>query len=207
MNITVFAANGRSGKAFVYEALEAGHAVIAAVHGSNPFEPHDRLKVITCDITNEQQVTAALEGAEAVTSFVGHVQGSDFDLQTVGIKTILKAMQVAKLRRLISLTGTGVRFEGDKASLIDTILNMSIRLIDPKRISDGIAHGAVLKESNTDWTLLRVLKLTDGLANSYKLTPHGPAKVFVSRKTVAKAALELLEKKEFIQEAPIISAI
>jgi putative NADH-flavin reductase len=207
MNITVFAANGRSGKAFVYAALEAGHTVVAAVHGSNPFEQHSRLKVVTCDVTNEQQVADALIDVEAVVSFVGHVRGSSYKLQTVGIETIIKTMQAAKIRRLISLTGTGVRYEGDTVSFLDTVLNLSIRLIDPKRISDGIAHAEVLRAADLDWTLLRVLKLTNGPTGPYVLTPHGPAKVLVSRKTVAKAVLELFEKQEFIREAPVISSI
>jgi putative NADH-flavin reductase len=206
MHITVFAANGRSGRAFVLAALTAGHTITAAVHGSNPFDEHERLRVVVCDITIEHQVATALIGAEAVVSFVGHVRGSPPDLQSVGIETIMKAMAAAQLRRLISLTGTGVRFVGDRITLIDRVLNLSIRLIDPKRILDGIAHAEIVKNSDLDWTLLRVLKLTNGPLRPFSLTAHGPAKVFVSRKVVAAATLELLEKKTFITEAPIVSS-
>ena len=56
--------------------------------------------------------------------------------------------------RLISLTGTGVRFPGDKITLIDRILNLSISIIDPKRIKDGKNHVTLLKNSDLDWYVM-----------------------------------------------------
>jgi putative NADH-flavin reductase len=205
MHICVFAANGKSGRAFVMAALEAGHTVTAAVHGYNPFDEHEKLKVVTCDVQNEHQVASALVGAEAVTSFIGHTKNSTDRVQSIGISMIIEQMQKAGLKRLISLTGTGVRFPGDKISLLDRILNLSIQIIDPKRISDGKNHVAIIKESTLDWTVIRVLKLTRSTKVKGTLTLHGPARLFVSRATVASVSVQAIEQGLFIGQSPIVS--
>ena len=114
-------------------------------------------------------------------------------------------MQQNNLKRIISLTGTGVRFPQDKISLLDRILNYTIGLIDPNRIKDGRKHVQLLKQSNLDWTVIRVLKLQNNRPKPYKLTLHGPTKWWVSRYEVAKATLEVLDEGTFINKAPIIS--
>lgn len=206
MNIAVIAANGRSGQVFVKAALAAGHVVRAGVHGENHSLPkHPRLSIMQCDATNEADLTNLFQGQEAVVSFIGHVKGSPAHVQTEAIKAALRVMKTQGIRRITSLTGTGVRFKGDKIPLYDRFLNFSIGIIDPARIKDGINHVNVLKSSNSDWTVLRVLKLQDVKSSPYTLKPHGPTKLYVSREEVASATLEVLEQNSFVKEAPILS--
>ena len=204
MNIAVIAANGRSGQAFVEAALAAGHNVRAGVRGKSYLQPHPHMTVVECDATNEAQLTALLTGQEAVASFIGHVKGSDADVQTLAMKKLVDVMQTLSITRLVSLTGTGVRFPGDKISLVDRILNLSISLIDPKRIADGKNHVRFLETTNLDWTVIRVLKLQNTSPTPFTLLEHGPTKWYVSREDVAKAVLQVLEKQSFIKQAPII---
>ncbi|MCA9328953.1 NAD(P)H-binding protein, partial [Candidatus Saccharibacteria bacterium] len=93
----------------------------------------------------------------------------------------------------------------DRPNFIDKVLNFSIKLIDPQRILDGIDHVEEIKYSDLDWTIVRVLKLQNTRPTSFRLTEGGPAKLITSRVEVAKACLEVLEKNEFMQKAPIIS--
>ena len=116
-----------------------------------------------------------------------------------------KRNQQEGLKRIVSLTGTGVRFPQDKISLIDRILNLSIALIDPKRIKDGRDHVLFLQQSNLEWTVIRVLKLQNTSPKPFSLTPYGPTKWWVSREDVAKASLQVLSDHSFIKQAPIIS--
>jgi hypothetical protein len=109
------------------------------------------------------------------------------------------------LTRFISLTGTGVRFPGDRVTATDHFLNLSISLIDPARVKDGLQHVEVLKQSHLKWTVVRVLKLQNTKPRPYTLTEHGPTKVFVSRHEVASSILTLLSNHSFIEQAPIIS--
>lgn len=205
MIISVVAANGRSGKAFVLKALEAGHKVRAGVHSRDLDIKHPNLEVIKGDATNLDYINKLIAGSNAVACFIGHTRKSAPDVQTITIKNILTEMQRQNIKRLVSLTGTGARFDLDKIGFIDKIMNTSIKLVDPKRIQDGIDHVDAIKASHVDWTIIRVLKLTNAKAKPFKLSEQGPAKVFVSRSEVAEAFLNVIEHGSFIGQAPIIS--
>lgn len=204
MNIAVIAANGRSGKAFVEQALAEGHTVKAGVYRTNTLPSHPALMVVECDANNETDVLNLVEGQDAVVSFIGHIKNSPVHVQTDMVRVVSKAMATKGIKRFVSLTGTGVRFPGDKITLIDRFLNLAISIIDPKRIQDGKDHVALLQTTALDWTVIRVLKLSNTKPKAYTLRLHGPAKLLVSRQDVANAALEVITKRDYIKEAPII---
>jgi putative NADH-flavin reductase len=205
MKIAVIAANGRSGRIFVERAIASGHSVRAGVHQLNNLPSHKRLVVVHCDATKKHDIANLIRGQDAVVSFIGHVKGSPPRVQTVAIRVLIRAMQVEGIKRTVSLTGTGVRFKGDHITLIDRLLNMSIRLIDPARVQDGIDHVAELRRSDLNWTILRVLKLLDIKSASFTLRAHGPTRLYVSREEVADAVLQVLEQGTFVKQAPILS--
>ena len=204
MRIAVIAASGRSGRAFVQEALADGHTIHAGIRGENPFEQDDNLKVFQCDATNVSEVTKLIEHCDAVVSLIGHVKGSDSFVQTKAITAIAHAMEVAGIKRLVSLTGTGVWVKGDGFKHGLSILNTISRWFGVKRFDDGVAHAAVLEKTNLDWTIVRVLLLTDGEPGRFSLKPHGMAKVPTPRREVATAILRVLHDDSFIREYPVI---
>jgi len=204
VKLAVIAANGRSGKVFVERALAAGHSVRAGIHRTNSLSPHAQLEVIPCDATSAADLTKLLKDQDAAVSFIGHVKGSEPNVQTIAIQKVIDVMETLGVKRLVSLTGTGVRFPGDKISLIDRFLNLSISVIDPARVKDGKNHVEVLKSSTLDWTVIRVLKLQNVPPKPFTLREHGPTKWYVSRQEVAQAVLQVLEQHSFIKQAPII---
>lgn len=207
MKIAVLAANGRSGKAFVEAALAAGHEIRAGYHRQKLDTQHPNLTQIACDATNATQITELIAGSDAVVSFIGHVKGSPARVQTEAMRVVIAAMKAAGIARIVSLTGTGVRFPRDHVGPVDWFLNLSISLIDPERIADGKEHVAALQASDLEWTILRVLKLQNTKPRPFALTPNGPTLWYVSRESVAAAALEVLEDHSFVREAPILSKI
>ena len=146
-----------------------------------------------------------LEGQDAAVSFIGHVKGSPANVQTDAMNVLVRVMETLGIKRVVSLTGTGVRFPGDKISLVDRFLNFGVSVVDPARVNDGRDHVEVLKQSNLDWTVLRVLKLENITPMPFTLREHGPTKWVVSRQDVAKAVLQVLEEASFIRQAPILS--
>lgn len=189
MTILLIGGHGRTGRC----VLE---------HGS----PKHRIDVFEGDVLDAAAIRAAMRDVDAVVSVVGHVKGSTDDVQTVGMANIVEAMEYHGIVRVVSLTGTGVRAPGDKVTLIDRVLNLAVSIIDPARVRDGIAHARVLESSGLNYTVLRVLKLTNGqLSNHLGLSAHGPAKTFVSRRDVAAAILRVLEDGSYIKGMPIIS--
>lgn len=207
--ICVFGADGRTGKCVVSELLNRKkYNVIASVQDPMSKSVFDEaVTVCECDVLILDDVTKTLEGADMVISTLGHIKGSDPLMQTKGVKNIVTVMKEKGIRRILSLTGTGVRISNDTPSLIDRILNMLVVIIDAERISDGIEHSHVLKDSGLDWTILRVLKLTNKnyVGKEYKLTPHGPVEPLSPRKKVACILVDLLEDDESIKMMPVSS--
>lgn len=207
MRIAVIAANGRSGQAFVAAALAAGHVVRAGVHGRHTLpDNHPNLTIITCDASNVDDLSDLFRDCDAVASFIGHIKGSEPDIQTKAITNAVEAMNIHGVKRIVSLTGTGVRMPDDRITLIDRVLNRAISIIDPERVHDGVNHVKILQDSDLDWTVLRVLKLQNIAPRpSFTLTASGPTKTVVSRSDVALATLQIIENDSFIRQAPMIS--
>lgn len=205
MKVAVVAANGRSGTVFVKAALAAGMQVRAGIYGTSTLPTHPDVEIVQCDATNVADIDRLVDGVDAVVSLIGHTRRSGGDVQTRATENIIEAMKRHNVMRVISLTGTGVRINGDTPSLIDRCANVAIRLIDPQRVGDGVRHAAVLQQSQLDWTILRVLKLTNGTHNGPAyMSAHGPAELFTPRARVAAAIVELLHEARYIREMPII---
>ncbi len=205
MKIAVIAANGRSGQVFVQKALDAGHQVRGGILGKSFLPSDPNLTTVNCDATNPDQVKELITSCDAVVGLIGHVKGSPAHVQTQAISTVIDCMKSAGVSRIVSLTGTGVRFPGDKITLLDRFLNLGIGIVDPNRVKDGIDHVKLLEHSDIDWTVIRVLKLQNVAEKPFTLRENGPTKPYVSREEVASAILQVLEKHSFIQKSPIIS--
>ena len=205
MKIAVIGANGKTGKVFVDEAVQHGHEVRAGVYRNNEFTASDYIEVVRCDALKIADVEKLIKGCDAVVSLIGHGKDSPAFLQTTATSNTLSAMKKLGITRFVSLTGTGVRKDGDEPSLIDRILNFAVQIADPARIHDGKAHAEVVKESDVEWTIIRVLKLTDFRPHKYRLTDHGPARLLASRATVAVAILHVLVEGSHKKLMPVVS--
>ena len=202
MRIAVIAAGGRSGQAFVWEALAAGHEVRAGIHKDDPFEAHPDLTVLRCDATDKAQVTKLIDRCDAVVSLIGHVKGSPDFVQRDAMRAIVAAMEVAGVKRVVSLTGVGVG--GRSEAISKFIADISV-LFGVKRLRDGMAHAKVLEASRLDWTVLKVLFLTDGEPGKFVVKPRGLVKAPTPRREVARAILRVLADKSFAKGYAIIS--
>lgn len=209
MKICIFGADGRTGIEVLRYAKSKGYEIVAFVYGENSlFATEKNIEIIKGDALNYAQVLRACSsGIDAVVSTLGHIKGSNPRMQTRGMSNIVKAMQESNVRRIISLTGTGARISEDKPSGIDRLLNFMVKKIDPERIADGVEHVQVLQNSNLDWTVVRVLKLTNSqkLIRSYALTSGGPVELYTSRKKAARVMVDLLEDKNSFGKMPVIS--
>lgn len=204
--IAVLGANGRTGRAVVSALLAAGYAVKAGVHRSSEHVPkHPLVEIQTCNVYDETAISRLLRGTEAALSTLGHNRHSGPDVQTVAMQHIVRTRAQHEVRRVISLTGTGVRQPGDTPDLLDMAINSVLGLVAPARMKDGHDHAMVLKTSDLAWTVLRVFMLTGGTKQPYGFTPNGPALRFVSRATVAHAFVRALSSERYIARLPIIS--
>lgn len=139
MNIAVLGATGRTGVAVVQQALERGHVVQALVRSSSKaalLPDHDRLIVVEGDLLDESAVTKVVDGVDAVINVAGHVKGSPKDLQQRAIAVLLPVMRDRGVRRIVTLTGAGVRHPDDRPKPVDRVFGFALKLLQP-----GAARG------------------------------------------------------------------
>lgn len=204
--IAVLGAAGATGQEVVSALLAKGYQVRAGVHNRNNLGVKPGLTIVKIDATKTDDQKKLLQGSDAVVSLLGHGRKTPPSMQQDAMKATLAAMQQHKITRIIMLTGTGVRQPGDTPNWWDNLLNASIKTIDPARIKDGQMASQLLQASGTDWTLLRVLKLTNQAKfKPVNLTDNGPAAWLTPRRQVAAAIIVLLESKKHIKKSPILS--
>lgn len=211
--IALLGATGRSGIPFIKLALQQGHTIQALVR--NPLKvttQHPRLRVIKGDALNPADIGKVLEGADGVVSFLGQDKASQPDLQTKVTELIISGMKARKMRRLISVTGGGVRDTAqDKPGFMDNMIVFIMKNLagaGPRNaLSDGISHANLIKQSGLDWTIVRGPMLTDDPAKgAYQVGYIGTVGgIKLTRADLAAFVLDEWEKSAWIGKMPFVT--
>lgn len=210
--IAVFGGSGRTGIPFLRMALEQ-YNVKALVRNPSKIDlTHQGLEIIQGDILSEQDVKKTIDSSFAVVSLIGHVKGSPDDLQVKATRYILAAMKDSKVKRLISLTGGGVRDKAvDTPGLMDKLVVFAMKNLAGKdariTLQDGIEHAQIVRNSNTQWTIVRAPMLTDDPAkNIIEVGNVGQVKGFkLTREDLAAFILKTLENDSYIHSMPFVT--
>lgn len=162
MQLTVFGSTGRTGRPLVEQALERGHTVVAFARNAAdvPFG-HDRLTVVEGDAYTGDGVREAVEGSDAVVSVLGQTSAGPDDLLTVAGDHILDAVQDAGIERVVTLVGAGVRTDSDDPSLAGRVMGTALKLVSGEVLRDAEAHVEHLRDTDLDWTVVRVPRLSE----------------------------------------------
>jgi len=201
MKILIFGASGATGRHLVKQALDQQHYVTAFVRDPAKLTiEHNNLKLVQGNVINYQEVENAINGHDAVLSALGANSPFRYDQVVVdGMENIIKAMQAAKVERLIYLSTAGV-----KASRRDA--GFAIRFIAPKLLRTEIAgHEArekMIKQSHLKWTIIHAPALTNGeQKKEYQYGENLKATSFLvalSRADVADFMLKQLTDNSYI---------
>lgn len=206
--MAVFGASGRTGRHLVGQALERKHLVTAFVRDPSKLRmEHEGLKVVEGDVMDAARVEEAVIGGEAVLSVLGHTGTSTKDVQTGGTRNIVAAMKKYGVRRIVSLTGAGVRDPKDRPKLFDKGITFLLKTLQRDVLEDAERHARVIEESGLDWVIVRAPMLTDGeRRGEYRVGYVGKGSGSkVSRADVAGFMLDQLESDEFLRQAPMVS--
>ena len=206
--VTVFGANGRVGRLVVAELVNRGYTVVAFVHNRSHFIETPRLRVISGDIYNAQDVEKALDGSSAVISALGSWGTPMKNILTVGMKHIIPAMKARDLSTIISLTGADARASGDMLEVVHRVSYPFLTAFIGKILADGERHITLLEKSDLDWTVIRspiMLKRTPN-HDRYTLDVRRPFPwQTVPYRLVALAMVNSLQDRTWSKEAPFIS--
>jgi putative NADH-flavin reductase len=207
MKLTLFGATGGTGRALVEQALGAGHDVTAFARTPSKITiEHPRLTLAQGDIHDSTAVENAVISADAVLSALGAVRGGPNDILTVGTQNIIAAMQKHNVRRLVFLTGAGVKQPQDPPSIGSVVMIPLMKLLSPKVLADAECAVDAIQKSNLDWTIVRAPRLGDNPPKgSYRTGYLRPAFEQVSRADVAAFMLSQLTNSTYLRQTPMIT--
>ena len=141
MKITIFGATGKVGRHLVDQTLERGDEVTVLVRDTSKLttQRHERLEVVRGDVLDPRDVEQAVVDTDAVLSALGHTKTSSKDVLTEGTKNIVAAMNRHGVRRLVCLTGAGVRDPKDEPKLVDRVIGSLLKLLQRDLLEDSPA--------------------------------------------------------------------
>jgi nucleoside-diphosphate-sugar epimerase len=208
MNITIFGATGKTGLHLVRQALAAGHNVTAFARTPEKLGLQDaRLRVVQGDVTDAAAVARAVEGADVVISALGPSSNKPVYAVTQGMKNIVAAMQQHGVQRLVVSAGAGVGAPGDKPKPVDRIFGTMLGIVSRNVVADMKQAVATVRDSGTQWTVVRVPMLTDDPATGKVRVGMlgGDVGIRLSREDMARWMLEQADDTAHLRALPVIS--
>jgi len=197
MKITVFGANGRTGRQLVRQALAAGHDVVAVTRRPAEFPiSHDQLTIAKADVRDKLAVQRVLEiGSDAVLSTLGvPFDKKPIDIYSDGITKITEAMTRQGIKRIVAVSSTAVEPHphAEGGFLLNRIMQPLVsKTIGKTTYADMRAMEAILRRSNLAWTVVRSAGLFDAdhVSTNYKVSDGPLDGVFTSRADLAALVL------------------
>lgn len=209
MNITVFGASGRTGIPLVKQALEAGHKVTALVRTPSKLNiQHPNLTVVQGNIASQVDIEKAIpEGTDAVVSVLSPEPKSEPTLLPGAAESILKVMERRGIKRLLWMTGAGVRFADDEPKLIDNVVRFLLKTTGANVLDQSEQAVRRVQSSDRDWTVVRAPMLTeDEKTGQIKVGMVGKGTgIRLTRADAAAFILDQVGKSEHVRRAPMIS--
>ena len=195
MKITVFGANGLTGRQLVQQALDAGHDLVAVTRHSAVYPLiHERLVVAEADAYDPGTVARAVDGADVVLSALGvPFTRKPISIYSSGVRTIIDAMTRHEVKRLAVVSSTAVEphRHADGGFVLNRIMQpMVSKTIGKTTYADMRAMEAILRDSVLDWTVIRAAGLFDTDHVSHYQVSDGPLDgIFTSRADLADLLL------------------
>ena len=208
--------SGRTGAHIIDYGLSTGHTITALVRDPRRVEPRQGLTLVEGTPLNPTDIGGAIDGADAVIVALNSSRKSDRPwakpvspprLMADSVAHTTAAMEARGLRRIVVVSAFGV---GDSLArepfvprLVIKHTNLNYTYVDHNHVD------AEIRATDTDWTLLRPVALTDKPSDGRKPAVtdlEGPKPSFtIGREDVARFAVDIVDSGAYIHQAPILS--
>lgn len=206
MRVIVFGATGSLGRNVTEQALQAGYEVTAFARRPEVLEfEHSRLRKMSGDVLNADQVKGALEGQEAVIVAVG--AGARGQVRAAGTANVIAGMKYHGIRRLIALSTLGAGDSHDKLNFFWRHIMFGLLL--RRAMADHEMQEAYVRASGLDWTIVRPAAFSDeacdGKIHHGSLENVVDLALTVPRRDVARFMVKQVEDLSYLMAAPGLS--
>lgn len=208
MKLAIFGGTGKTGRLILEKALADGHAVSLLARNPENFTfQHANLIVVPGNVQDLPAVEQTVAGCEAVISLLGPTHDQMPFAVSEGTQNILRAMGRNGIRRLVIIAGAGVGDSHDNPTLVDHLIRNMIKFTARIAFNDMGKVGDLVRESDLDWTMVRVPMLIDGspvgsIRCGYLGSGVGSR---ITRADLADFIYAQLESDEWLRKAPVVS--
>jgi putative NADH-flavin reductase len=211
MKITIFGANGVTGRLLTEQALAVGHTIVAATRRPADFPiTHERLRVVEADVHDAPAVDRTVDGADVVLSTFGvPFTRKPITIYGNGIRNIATAMSRHGVKRVVAVSSSATEphHHTDGGFLLNRVLQpLVIATIGKTTYADMRRMEEHLRGSDLDWTVIRPSGLFDtpGVTR-YELHEDQAPGIFTSRADLAASLLEQASDTRFIRKAVAVT--
>ncbi|MEP6613821.1 MAG: SDR family oxidoreductase [Mucilaginibacter sp.] len=165
-NLLIIGANGGIGRQCVELALKAGHHVTALLRNPGKLKiTHTNLQVIKGDIMLPGALEQALENQDVVISAIGVSGGVGSDKPTTlysqGNANLLQAMNKKGVSRAFFISASAVEISPILPFYVRWAAKYILQKLLKNMYGDLRIMEQLIKESNSNWTIIRPPRLTD----------------------------------------------
>jgi putative NADH-flavin reductase len=195
MHLTIFGANGPTGRLLTAHALADGHGVVACTRHPEAFPlAADRLVIAAGDVHDADAVGSAVAGADAVISTLGvPFTKQPVDVYSVGLANVVRAMQGAGVKRLVAVTSSAVAPHPEPLGgfFFERVLQPYVVKKLGRTVYDDMRRmEELIAESELIWTIVRPSGLCSAAAVSdYLVEPDHVGHRFTTRIDLADCLL------------------
>lgn len=163
MRLTIFGATGGTGTQLVRQALEEGHDVTAVVRDPARLDVprHERLKVVTADLTDAAAIGPAVEGADAVLSALGPRGIGPTTICGDAARAIVTAMDKVGVDRLVVCSAAGPFTDAGDGFVMRRVVKPVMGRMLKNVFADLRRSEQEIRSSGLEWTIVRPPALTN----------------------------------------------
>ncbi|KUJ42904.1 hypothetical protein ACZ90_67595 [Streptomyces albus subsp. albus] len=200
MKLAVVGAGGRTGRLVVDLALAAGHTVtaVARTPARLPKFTHGTPLTAQADVHRPGALREPLAGQDAVVSTLGTTGRAATTVFSDGARELVTAAEAGGVRHLVMMSSAGL--ESDHLPFAQRVVTRLVVDRLYREIHRDLARmEAVLAESDTIWTVVRVPMLKDGPPAANPRIAYDrplPSAGTVTRATVAAWIVQHLDDPE-----------
>lgn len=210
MRVLLLGSTGKIGSLLLKNLLEKEINIKALVRDDSRLKSYNNnfnLKIIKGNFLDYEILDKSLEEVDCVVSCLGHKKSTPRFFQKQIFEMLIEIMRGKNIKRIITLTGSGVFLDNDSVSILDRLFLLPIKIIDPKRIEDGQAHAEILSKTDLDWTIIRTpVHVNFGTKYFVHESLDGSLNLFVNRFHIVQFMSDLIINQKYIRKAPVISS-
>lgn len=208
MKLTVFGANGPTGRLLTRLALDGGHAVVAFTRRPDAFPiEHRRLEVRAGDVHDPIAVASAIDGTDAVLSTLGVPFGkAPVSVYSDGVANMIAGMHAGGIKRLacVSSSAVGPHPEPLGGFIFEKIMQPYVVNKLGKTVYDDMRRmEAIVSDSDLAWTIVR----PSGLFEARAVAAYGVAIDHIGHRFTARIDLADCLLRQALEDTYVRSTI